>query len=76
MFLVSFEGHIIRYNTSLNAFIYIESEYMIERGMGMCTIVCQNCNSTIGHLDGEKVTTLYGKCDHHECRNESRKSVN
>ncbi|MFS0879829.1 GapA-binding peptide SR1P [Metabacillus niabensis] len=42
----------------------------------MCTIVCQNCNSTIGHLDGEKVTTLYGKCDHHECRNESRKSVN
>jgi len=30
--------------------------------MGMGTIVCQTCNSTIGHFEDEKVTTLYGKC--------------
>ncbi|ANB61448.1 GapA-binding peptide SR1P [Anoxybacteroides amylolyticum] len=35
----------------------------------MGTIVCQTCNSTIGHFEDEKVTTLYGKCtqcDHEE----------
>lgn len=33
----------------------------------MGTIVCQECNTTIGHVEVEKVTTFYGKCDHHEC---------
>ncbi|WP_247747305.1 GapA-binding peptide SR1P [Alkalihalobacillus sp. BA299] len=25
-------------------------------------IVCQTCNTTIEHFEGEKVTTLYAKC--------------
>jgi hypothetical protein len=33
--------------------------------MKMGTIVCQTCNSTIGHFEDEKVTTLYGQCN--EC---------
>nr|WP_096199192.1 GapA-binding peptide SR1P [Bacillus sp. FJAT-45350] len=28
----------------------------------MGIIVCQTCNETIEHFDGEKVTTLYAKC--------------
>lgn len=36
--------------------------------MEMGTIVCQTCNSTIGHFEDEKVTTLYGKCT--ECCND------
>ncbi|MBO1510580.1 MULTISPECIES: GapA-binding peptide SR1P [Metabacillus] len=39
----------------------------------MGTIVCQNCNSTIGHIEVEKVTTLYGKCNHHNCCKEDQK---
>ncbi|MBA2874144.1 GapA-binding peptide SR1P [Thermaerobacillus caldiproteolyticus] len=33
----------------------------------MGTIVCQTCNSTIGHFEDEKVTTLYGKCSKCDC---------
>ncbi|MGM0873501.1 MAG: GapA-binding peptide SR1P [Bacillota bacterium] len=39
----------------------------------MGTIVCQNCSSTIGHIEGEKVTTLYGKCNRNDCCNENQK---
>ncbi len=28
----------------------------------MGTIVCQVCESTVGHFEDEKVSTLYGKC--------------
>lgn len=48
---------------------------MIERGMEMGTIVCQHCNSTIGHIEVEKVTTLYGKCNHQECSKEDQKTT-
>nr|WP_307342065.1 GapA-binding peptide SR1P [Metabacillus malikii] len=33
----------------------------------MGTIICQQCNSTIGHFENEKVTTFYGKCNHPNC---------
>lgn len=29
----------------------------------MGIIVCQECNNTIEHIEEEKVTTLYSKCD-------------
>ncbi|MCV9887503.1 GapA-binding peptide SR1P [Metabacillus halosaccharovorans] len=41
----------------------------------MGTIVCQHCNSTIGHIEGEKVTTLYGKCSHQDCCNQNQNVV-
>ena len=31
-------------------------------GMEMGTIICQVCEVTIGKLEGEKVTVLYGNC--------------
>lgn len=38
----------------------------------MGTIICQHCNTTIGHIEGEKVTTLYGKCNHQNCSSEGQ----
>ncbi|WP_458414042.1 GapA-binding peptide SR1P [Schinkia sp. CFF1] len=37
----------------------------------MGTIVCQQCESTIGHFEDEKVTTLYAKCCE-ECDHEHK----
>ncbi|WP_110112410.1 GapA-binding peptide SR1P [Bacillus sp. CGMCC 1.16541] len=34
----------------------------------MGTIICQACNSTIGHFEDEKVSRLYGKCDCEDCK--------
>ncbi|MFD3447989.1 GapA-binding peptide SR1P [Microbacteriaceae bacterium 4G12] len=31
----------------------------------MGTIVCQTCETTIGHFEDEKVTVLYGSCCSH-----------
>lgn len=28
----------------------------------MGTLVCQTCNTTVGHFEDEKVTTLYVTC--------------
>ncbi|APH05405.1 GapA-binding peptide SR1P [Bacillus weihaiensis] len=41
----------------------------------MGTIICQHCNSTIGHIEGEKVTTLYGQCNHHNCGDQKQSRV-
>ncbi|WP_413465926.1 GapA-binding peptide SR1P [Metabacillus litoralis] len=43
--------------------------------MEMGTIVCQHCSSTIGQIEVEKVTTLYGKCNHIDCINQQEKNV-
>lgn len=38
----------------------------------MGTIVCQQCNHTIDFFEDEKVTTLYGTCNHCDCEQEKR----
>ncbi|MRX71668.1 GapA-binding peptide SR1P [Bacillus lacus] len=39
----------------------------------MGTIVCKECNSTVGHFEDEKVSTLYGRCIHC-CDGESKEN--
>ncbi|MFC0274668.1 GapA-binding peptide SR1P [Metabacillus herbersteinensis] len=34
----------------------------------MGTIVCQHCNSTIGHIEVEKVTTFYSSSNQCDCK--------
>ncbi|MGG3800312.1 GapA-binding peptide SR1P [Metabacillus fastidiosus] len=37
-------------------------------------IICQQCSSTIGHFENEKVATLYGKCKHSTCQAKEEQS--
>ena len=42
----------------------------------MGTIICQNCDSTLGHFEDEKVNVLYAashKCKHCHPKNEEEK---
>lgn len=58
---------IIKLTKTLTAFIFKIPQ---KRGMEMGTIVCQTCNHTIDIFEDEKVTTLYGTCNHCDDKND------
>ncbi|MCA1029905.1 GapA-binding peptide SR1P [Bacillus timonensis] len=38
----------------------------------MGTIICQTCNTTLGHFEDEKVTTLYAKSKDCNCNKDKK----
>ena len=42
----------------------------------MGTIICQNCDKTLGYYEDEKVTVLYGTSHKCNCCEETRKKDN